>query len=124
MPYRHIGALIHNWSHSFLSLMNYVDDGYAIDDLAEFLKRGSTQEVVIDPLSRALQPATARTPRLMKSLDYWADSLPQLMENHNVLPRELVSFTLRVTRVGGGLRGTAHAVDDRGKEYAKPVVPP
>lgn len=45
MKYKHIPSAIHNFGHSFTSLMNYVDDGYVIDDLQKIHEKGLDTEV-------------------------------------------------------------------------------
>ena len=54
MSYKRIGSLIHNWSHSFVSLMNYVDDDYVIGELGKILLRDEVESVIIDPLNRTI----------------------------------------------------------------------
>ena len=39
MSYKRIGTLIHNWSHQFISLMNYVDGDYVFDEMMRLLSR-------------------------------------------------------------------------------------
>ena len=38
MKYKHIDAVLHNFGHSFVSLMNYVDDEYILDVLPELAR--------------------------------------------------------------------------------------
>lgn len=123
MSYKRIGSLIHNWSHSFVSLMNYVDDDYVIGELGKILLRDEVESVIIDPLNRTIEPSAARTSRIVKSLGYYADALPEQMEGENVLPHELASFRLVITRPKGSMTFVAEATDDRGKEYSARVVP-
>jgi hypothetical protein len=120
MPYRHIRSLIHNWSHSFVSLMNYVDGGYVIDDLGALLARDEVDEITVNPLKRSVSPSAAQTQRILKSLDYWSDALSSQMAAQNVQPHELASFELRISRP---FRCIALATDDRGKQYEINVVP-
>ena len=122
MSYKRIGSFIHNWSHSFLSLMNYVDDDYIIDELSRLLSDRGINEIVIDPLNKHIDPERARTKRLLKSLGYWTGALPQQRQRENVLEHELATFRLHITRPGTSLDCVARATDDRGKEYKVSVV--
>lgn len=45
MKYKHIYSAIHNFGHSFTSLMNYVDDDYVIDELDKIHAEGHDIEV-------------------------------------------------------------------------------
>ena len=45
MKYKNIYSAIHNFGHSFLSLMNYVDGVYIIDDLTDIMKKGHDIEI-------------------------------------------------------------------------------
>lgn len=123
MSYKRIGSLIHNWSHSFVSMMNYVDDDYVIDELGKILRRDEVASVVIDPLNRTIEPPAARTSRIVKSVGYYADALAKQMEGENVLPHELASFRLVISRPKGSMAFMAEATDDRGKDYSARVVP-
>lgn len=46
--YKVLKSLAHNFSHSFVSLMNYVDDGYVIDDLRELVRKNADHRITID----------------------------------------------------------------------------
>jgi len=124
MSYKRIGTLIHNWSHQFISLMNYVDDDYVFDEMMRLLSGREVDEITLDPLNRTIAPVCARTPRLKKSLLHYSDWLLHQMKSVNVQPHELGSFNLVVKRRDGGqAEFTAVATDDRGKEYIVNVIP-
>ena len=54
MKYKNIYSAIHNLGQSFLSLMNYVDGVYVIDDLSDITARGL--DVEIDWLTNTFIP--------------------------------------------------------------------
>ena len=126
MSYKRTGTLIHNWSHSFISLMNYVDDDYIFHEIARLLSRGDIEEIILDALNGTIAPERARTPRLVKSLRHSSNWLLRDMRSVNVQPHELALFKLVVSRPHGSqgpLKFTAVAKDDRGKDYRVNVVP-
>ena len=55
MKYKHIAGAIHNFGHSFTSLMNYVDGDYVIDELAKIHAEG--KDIEVDWLSGRFKPA-------------------------------------------------------------------
>lgn len=68
----------HNTVHSFLSLMNYRNDGYVIEYLYNIAKEKNLESIVIDILSRSIKPESFEIPVIKGSLnDLWKD-----FENH------------------------------------------
>lgn len=68
----------HNTVHSFLSLMNYRDDGYVIEHLYNIAKEKNIESIVIDILGRSIKPEAFEVPVIKGSLnDLWKD-----FENH------------------------------------------
>ncbi|AWY00274.1 hypothetical protein A8139_09885 [Marinomonas primoryensis] len=45
MKYKNIKSAIHNFGHSFVSLMNYVDEDYVIDEIGKIHKQGYDIEI-------------------------------------------------------------------------------
>lgn len=82
MKYKHIYSAIHNFGHSFTSLMNYVDDDYVIDELDKIHTEGN--DIEVDWLTGQFKPVTLVTPRIQKSIGYWRDSLKKHMASQNV----------------------------------------
>jgi hypothetical protein len=112
MKYKNINAAIHNFAHSFVSLMNYVDNGYVIDDLTDIASLGL--DIEIDWVKNTFMPEAAATPRIKKAMaDY-----------HSDMKRHFQSHQLDVNRISAmkffwpaGGRKYMWAEDDRGKQY-------
>jgi hypothetical protein len=47
MKYKNIKSVLHNFGHSFFSLMNYVEDEYVVDVVAKMIKEIDTHELRI-----------------------------------------------------------------------------
>ncbi len=47
MKFKKLPSMSHNFSHSFVSLMNYVDDGYVFEDLFDLAKENEGKVVSI-----------------------------------------------------------------------------
>ena len=112
VKYKNIDSALHNFGHSFVSLMNYVDDEYICDLLAAAAKSSPEREVRID-LSAPSLPA-GNAPQLVKSFEYWKAWLPRLLESQNVHPKSVgpVVLRYRITRMGREV--IVEATDDRG----------
>ena len=112
MKYKNINSAIHNFGHSFTSLMNYVDEGYVIDELVDIHARG--QDIEVDWLSGAFKPQTLASSRIRKSIGYWKDSLPGHLIKHSVDPSAITQLAFLWP---AGQRKQMVATDNRGKSY-------
>lgn len=117
MKYKHIDAMLHNFGHSFVSLMNYVDDEYIIDVLSELAHQVPGHELDINFANGHVSPAGEYPAKLHKSIEYWMKWLPKHMENHRVTPSALPEVHLRYRLVRGGQEVIVAARDDRGKDH-------
>jgi len=112
VKYKNIRSAIHNFGHSFVSLMNYVDGVYVSDLLFDIRAKG--HDVEIDWLENTFAPESEMTPTIRKSIDYWRGDVK----------RHLASQDVDIDRLRGlklicAARGIRYmwALDDRGKEY-------
>ena len=112
MKYKNIYSAIHNFGHSFTSLMNYVDSDYVIDELANIHRNG--YDIEVDWKTRTFTPDTMASDRVKKSIGYWGDSLNKHLASHNVELEKLESLKFVWP---AGQRKYMLAFDDRGKEY-------
>lgn len=62
MKYKNIKSMLHNFGHSFVSLMNYVDGEYAIDLLHAALKALPQSRIEIHFPSQRIEPAADYSP--------------------------------------------------------------
>jgi hypothetical protein len=112
VKYKNIYSAIHNFGHSFLSLLNYVDGDYVIDELSNISSKGC--DIEIDWLNNTFMPEEELTPRIKKSMDdYWA-TLNQHMQSQNVDVNRIKTLKLYWPARG---KKYMWARDDRGKEY-------
>ncbi|MFC1489143.1 hypothetical protein ACFL6B_04770 [Thermodesulfobacteriota bacterium] len=112
MKYKNIYSAIHNIGHSFLSLMNYVDGGYVIDELSNIRSRGC--DIVIDWLNNTFMPEKELTSRIQKSMAYYSKNLAKNMKSQNVDVTRI-----KVLRLHWPAKSRKYmwAEDDRGREY-------
>lgn len=112
MKYKNIYSAIHNFGASFTSLMNYVDDGYVIDDLQDIHNRGL--DIKIDWLKQEFSPGDQANERIMHSIAQMGFELKAYLFRENVDVYRLSSLSFFWPAKG---RKYMLAVDDREKEY-------
>lgn len=117
MKYKAIPSMLHNFGHSFMSLMNYVDGEYAVDLLQQALTGLPTYRLEIHFPSRKIDPPAEYPEKLRTSVGYWADSLPKHMANHGVTSEVVPEVVLVVFGDVRGMHCRVQATDDRGKTY-------
>ncbi len=125
VKYKLIPAAIHDFAHSFFSLMNYVDDEYLIDLMPGLLAQVPGGHVTIAFPSGRIEPAWAYPSVLVKSIGDWADALRDHLKSHRVsldaIRGELRVAAIRDLRAPRGWRCSVEATDDRGRNYSIPV---
>jgi len=117
MKYKEIDAMLHNFGHSFVSLMNYVDDQYIADLLRSLAMSAANKEVSINFNDGSVLPELACPPELAKSISYWQAWLPKHMSNHRIDPQALSSVLLRYRLTNVGPEVIVESTDDRGKHH-------
>lgn len=112
MKYKNIRSAIHNLGHSFISLMNYVDDGYVIDDLVRI--RCEHCNIEIDWINGTFEPAKFVTSRITKSIKLSMDYIEKHFSSQNV---EYSKFKRLMFIWTANNSKYMIAECDRGKEY-------
>jgi len=122
MKYRILKSVAHNFSHSFVSYMNYVDDGYVIDDLLQLARKANGERISIHwiPDSESQQ---VLTPRVLKSIAYHKEWLPKHIQNSGASIDVIREFRTDIfLKPNKQVEVQAYLVDDRGKEYVCDVL--
>ncbi len=113
MKYKHIPSMVHNFTDSFVSLVNYAEGGYVMDILENFLlSSGGTLKVNWLP---DLEVSRSELPEgLMKAFVGYADWLPSLAGSMRVdlsmISTIYTIFTLERERV----KAETVSIDNRG----------
>ena len=119
--YKVLKSVAHNFSHSFVSLMNYVDDGYVIDDLREVVRKNEENRVSISWIPDARQ-TDVLTPRILKSVAYWKARLPDLVKASGSDIRAIREFSTEIfLKPNKQIAVEGHLTDSRGRVYVSPV---
>ena len=117
MKYKILKSVAHNFSHSFVSFMNYVDDGHVIDDLLPLVRKANGERISIHWIpDRASQ--NDLTPRIIKSIADYREWLPKHVENSGASIDAIREFrTDLFLKRNKQIAVQAYLVDDRGKEH-------
>jgi hypothetical protein len=121
VKYKILKSVAHNFSHSFVSYMNYVDDGYIRDDLLQLVRKANGERIIIHWIPETASPQ-GLTPRVLKSIASFKEWLPKHFQNSGAsidVIREFRTdiFLKRNKRVGV----EAYLVDDRAKQHVSDV---
>ncbi len=109
--------MLHNFGHSFVSFENCVDGEYIGDLLETALKELTHYRMELHFPSRRIEPPADYSPKLRKSVGYWADKLAGHMANHGVTQEALPELVLVIFGNIRGMHCRVQATDDRGKTY-------
>ncbi|RKQ50322.1 hypothetical protein BXY85_1336 [Roseivirga pacifica] len=116
MKYKNINAFAHNFCHSFLSLMNYVDGDYVIDELTK-VRRG---HIEIDFLQKTIIPVFLEKGRVKRSMGFYERFLKESATKENIDLSHIKTLKL-IWEVNERLPKYL-VIDDRDKVYSKNVV--
>jgi hypothetical protein len=115
MKYKNIPSMAHNFAHSFLGDMNYVQGEFIFAEVQSILRR---QEIVeIDVLQGLITPEAAKTKRLQQALTNYRAWLSQHALNHKVDISKLTQFVMRFSGDSQLFNCDVYVQDDRGKLY-------
>ena len=111
----------HNFTHSFVSLMNYVDDGYVYEDVFKIAKEREGEVVSVQWVPNIEYEVGEFNARIVKSIKLNQDWLPKHFERHNVEPAMISEMRTDVVYKTGVFKVIAYLKDCRGKEYESNV---
>jgi hypothetical protein len=123
VSYKRIGAAVHNFAHSFVSLMNYFDGEYIIDIVGKLVPHLPSGEFRIKFPGGGLDPSRGYPAPLLASVKYYDAWLPRHLVSEGVSPELIIRVEIVVESTPCGLYYRVEATDNRGKEYSLPVVP-
>ena len=124
-------SVSHNFGHSFISLMNYINDDYFLGHLLKQARKTNCNKLTVDILKNIAEPTELITIQIKSSIDYWNKWFPTLVENSGSTmdfvssATMTIEFDLQQTRPYAGNTDNLESpftceiiiVDDRNKEY-------
>lgn len=122
MKYSVLKSVAHNFSHSFVSFMNYVDDAHVIDDLRQLARKAGGERISIHWLPDQT-PQAHLTPRVLKSIANYKARLPEHVRACGASIEAIREFRTDIyLKPGKQLAVEAYLLDDRGREHVCNVL--
>ncbi len=121
VKYKALKSIAHNYSHSFVSYTNYVDDGFVIDDLKQIVRKAEGEKICVWWVPEHPQ-IPQLTQRILRSIEYYKRNLPKFvadMGSDIVAIREFRTEIYLKSNKQMAVEG--HIVDGRGRAYVCPV---
>lgn len=84
MKYKSIRSMAHNWAHSFMSGMNYVDAGFVFEDVYEMARARRGEKVVINWIPATSEELFGFSPRVRKCVLAYRAGLHEHLERHHI----------------------------------------
>lgn len=121
MKYKHIPSFLHNFTDSFMSLVNYSNGEYAVDGLLAFLRESGSGVMVVRWLP-SLEVARDDLPKdIRETLERYAQWLPVLAVSMRVDVSRIADMTTIFSLEGERVKADTTGVDDRGRFCKAPV---
>ena len=122
MKYSVLKSVAHNFSHSFVSYMNYVDDGYVIDDLRQLARKADGERISVHWIPDST-PQAHLPRRVLKSIANYKAWLPDHVRNSGASIEAIREFRTDIfLKSNKQIAVEAYLLDDRGKEYVCNVL--
>jgi len=129
--HKQLKSISHNFGHSFISLMNYVNDDYFLGHLLKQARKTTLNKLTIDVLQNSAKPTELLTHEIKTSIEHWNNRFPLFVENSGSTMDFIrsailtVDFDLNQTRphlndnqiVESPFICVFEIIDDRGKVY-------
>jgi len=126
-------SVSHNFGHSFVSLMNYIETDYFLGLLLTEMRKTGLNKLKVDILKNESKPKELLTIKIRKSISYRIKWFPDLVKNSGssmdfINSAEMtIEFDLTTSRfytqdsrfVENPYICTIKIIDDNGKEYKK-----
>jgi len=124
-------SVSHNFGHSFISLMNYMNDDYFLGHLLKQARKTRLNKLTIDVIQNTAKPTELLTEEIKTSIEHWNKWFPSLVESSGSTMDFVssaimtVEFDLNQTRpyindnqiIESPFTCEIVITDDRGKEY-------
>ena len=126
-------SVSHNFGHSFVSFMNYMETDYFLGLLQTEMQKTELNRLEVDILNNESQPKELLTRKIQKSINYWNKWFPELVENSKSSmefvksAKMVIEFDLTLNRpyphnnkfTENPYMCEITIIDDNGKEYKK-----
>ena len=124
-------SVSHNFGHSFISLMNYINDDYFLGHLLKQVRKTNINKLSVDILKNVAEPTELLTAQIKSSIEHWNKWFPTLVESSGSTmdfvssATMTIEFDLQQTLPHSSDTEILQSpfaceiiiIDDRGKEY-------
>jgi hypothetical protein len=124
-------SVSHNFGHSFISLMNYINDDYFMGHLLKQARKTKLSKLTVDIIRNIAEPTELLTDQIKSSIKHWNKWFPTLVESSGSTmdfvssATMTIEFDLQQTRPYSSNSEYLESpftceiiiVDDRNKEY-------
>ena len=131
ISHKPLKSVSHNFGHSFISLMNYINDDYFMGHLLKQARKTNCNKLTVDILQNIAEPKELLTDQIKQSIEYWIKWFPTLVESSGSTmdfvssATMTIEFDLQTTRPYNNNSDYLESpficeiviIDDRGKEY-------
>lgn len=122
MKYSVLKSIAHNFSHSFVSYTNYVDDGFVVDDLRQLARQANGERISIHWLPDSKHQASL-SPRILKSIANYKARLPTHVLNSGANVEAIREFRTDIfLKPNKQIAVESYLLDDRGKKHVCNVL--
>ena len=112
--------MAHNWTHSFMSNMNYVDNGYVFEDMYQLARDRRGEKVTITWIPSPQEELLWLTPRIRESLKHYRKALPEHLVRHQIDPDAISEMRTEVyVAKNQRIYVRSYVLDNRGKEHVQ-----
>jgi hypothetical protein len=124
-------SIAHSFGHSFISLMNYINDDYFLGHLLKQARKTNLNRLEIDIIKNIAVPEKLLTSKIKDSINYYVKWFPTLVKKSGSTmdfiksAKIIIEFDLERTRpcpdnnkyIENPFNYEVIIVDDRGKKY-------
>ena len=112
--------MAHNWTHSFMSGMNYVDGNFVFEDMYQLARDRRGQKVTVTWIPDRPEELFGLTPRVRESLKYYRNALPEHLGRHQIDPGAISEMRTEVyVAENHRMYVRSYVLDNRGKEHVQ-----
>jgi hypothetical protein len=81
ISHKPLKSVSHNFGHSFISLMNYINDDYFMGHLLKQARKTNKNKLTVDILKNVAEPTELLTNQIKSSIEHWNKWFPTLIKN-------------------------------------------
>lgn len=120
MKFKLIKSMAHNWTHSFMSGMNYIDGDFVSEDMYQLARDRKGGKVIVTWIPERSEEHVALTPRIGESLTHYRKALPEHISRHQVEPAAILEMRTEVYVADNHrMYVRSYVLDSRGKEHVQ-----